>query len=142
MDLDVGGLIQHRKTFRNWHIIFSQQQFVLGRLEAFARSYCCCIVAYDRSPRAFYDRLRWHVRNRQLSFTASASWCMRTHFSWSALVECLITLGQFDLRCSTALLPVGPIRVCVSFYLRFFSRCFCCCMSDMRTFFQTSYKIH
>ena len=47
------------------------------------------------------------------------------------LAECLITLGQFDLRCSTAVLPVVPVRACMlSCDLRFFSRCCCFFMSD------------
>ena len=46
------------------------------------------------------------------------------------LAECLITFGQFDLRCSTDVLPVVPARECVSCYLRFSSRCCYCSMSD------------
>ena len=55
------------------------------------------------------------------------------------LVECLITLGQFDLLCSTAVLPVVPVRACVYFDVRFSSRCCCRRETNTKTAFQTSY---
>lgn len=45
------------------------------------------------------------------------------------LVECLITVGVFDLLCRTGVLSIVPKQACVSCYLRFSPTFFSCHMS-------------
>ena len=73
---------------------FSPQRFVLGRLKAFALPYCCCCAV------AVLSTLEGLVQALNLSCTWYRQPIHGQRFlmyAFKLLVECLITLGQFDL---------------------------------------------
>ena len=68
-----GVTIKHWKTDRNWHIIFPDNASFLAASKRLPYRTTAVLLPYDRSLRSSCNRWPWHVRSRQLSFTANDS---------------------------------------------------------------------